>query len=38
MEFEIQPKEVTISDVKVADKTYDGTTECDHYKCRNTVR
>ena len=24
MEFEIQPKEVTISDVKVADKTYDG--------------
>lgn len=26
MEFEIQPKEVTISDVKVADKTYDGTT------------
>ena len=25
MEFEIQPKEVTISDVKVADKTYDGT-------------
>lgn len=27
MEFEIQPKEVTISDVKVADKTYDGTTE-----------
>lgn len=27
MEFEIQPKEITISDVKVADKTYDGTTE-----------
>ena len=27
MEFEIQPREVTISDVKVADKTYDGTTE-----------
>ena len=27
MEFEIQPKEVTISDVKVADKTYDGTTD-----------
>lgn len=26
MEFEIQPREVTISDVKVADKTYDGTT------------
>lgn len=26
MEFEIQPKEVTISDVKVADKAYDGTT------------
>lgn len=26
MEFEIQPKEVTISDVKIADKTYDGTT------------
>lgn len=26
MEFEIQPKEITISDVKVADKTYDGTT------------
>lgn len=26
MEFEIQPKEVTISDVKVADKTYDGMT------------
>lgn len=26
MEFKIQPKEVTISDVKVADKTYDGTT------------
>ena len=26
MEFEIQPKKVTISDVKVADKTYDGTT------------
>lgn len=26
MEFEIQPKEVAISDVKVADKTYDGTT------------
>ena len=26
MEFEIQPKEVTISDVKVADKTYDSTT------------
>lgn len=25
MEFEIQPREVTISDVKVADKTYDGT-------------
>lgn len=24
MEFEIQPKEVTISDIKVADKTYDG--------------
>lgn len=27
MEFEIQLKEITISDVKVADKTYDGTTE-----------
>ena len=27
MEFEIEPKEVTISDVKVADKTYDGKTE-----------
>ena len=27
MEFEIQPKEITISDGKVADKTYDGTTE-----------
>lgn len=26
MKFEIQPREVTISDVKVADKTYDGTT------------
>lgn len=26
MEFEIQPREVTISDVKVADKTYDGST------------
>lgn len=26
MEFEIQPREVTISDVKVADKAYDGTT------------
>ena len=26
MEFEVQPREVTISDVKVADKTYDGTT------------
>jgi len=26
MEFEIQPREVTISDAKVADKTYDGTT------------
>lgn len=26
MEFEIQPKEVTISDVKIGDKTYDGTT------------
>ena len=25
MKFEIQPREVTISDVKVADKTYDGT-------------
>ena len=25
MEFEIEPKEVTISNVKVADKTYDGT-------------
>ena len=25
MEFEIQPREATISDVKVADKTYDGT-------------
>ena len=27
MEFEIQLKEITISDVKVADKTYDGITE-----------
>ena len=26
MEFEIQPREVTILDVRVADKTYDGTT------------
>ena len=26
MEYEIEPKEVTISNVKVADKTYDGTT------------
>ena len=27
MEFDIQPKEVTISDVKVADKIYDGTAD-----------
>lgn len=27
MEFEIQPREVTISDVKVADKVYDGTVD-----------